>query len=116
MVDKELIERIIETEQRSKSNTHQIEDIKKDVEKVESKTEDIHRIATSIEIIANKMETQDKKITEIGEEVKAVKQEVGELKNTSNNEKAKNWDKLVWFIFTGVGGAIIGYIMNVILK
>jgi uncharacterized coiled-coil DUF342 family protein len=48
--DKELL---IQTSERSKSNTHQIDEIKNRMDKLEQKTEDIHKIATTIEVVCN---------------------------------------------------------------
>ncbi len=44
---------LVSTAERSKSNTHQIEDLKSRMDKIEDKTEDIHKIATSIEVVCN---------------------------------------------------------------
>lgn len=62
MTDEEKV-MLVETTERSKSNTHQIDEIKDAMDKLEikanermakleDKTEDIHRIATSIELIS----------------------------------------------------------------
>jgi len=44
---------LVEVDQRAKSNTHQIKDIKDRLDKLENKTEDIHKIATNIEVLCN---------------------------------------------------------------
>jgi chromosome segregation ATPase len=44
---------LVATSERAKSNTHQIEDLKDRMDKLEEKTEDIHKIATSIEVVCN---------------------------------------------------------------
>lgn len=44
---------LVATSERAKSNTHQIEDLKDRMDKLEKKTEDIHKIATSIEVVCN---------------------------------------------------------------
>jgi predicted nucleic acid-binding Zn-ribbon protein len=44
---------LVESDQRSKSAIHQIDEVKDRLDKLEDKTEDIHRIATSIEVVCN---------------------------------------------------------------
>ena len=63
---------LVATSERSKSNTHQIEDLKSRMDKLEEKTEDIHTIATSIEVVCN---------------------DIGYIKNGQNTLNAK-FDKL----------------------
>lgn len=62
---------LIETEARSKSNQHRL-----DV--VEKKLEDYGQVITSIQLLAQRMESMEKTVTEINTDVKALKDAPGE--------------------------------------
>lgn len=85
--------RLIETEQRSKTNAHRLD-------KVESKLEDITDIVTSIKVLSQKQETMDGDLQEIKKDVK-----------TLTEKPAKRWDAIVGAILAAVVGGIIGFVL-----
>ena len=54
-----LIERV---EQRAKSNTHQIQEIKEEMKELKDENKAIYKIATSVEVIAEKLGSIEEKV------------------------------------------------------
>lgn len=56
---------LIETEQRSKSNTNQIREVKEDIKEIKSEQKAIYDIATSVKLIAQSMDTMKDDLFEV---------------------------------------------------
>lgn len=86
--------KIVEIEQRSKSNTHRINDLEED-------NRALHQLATSVEVLATKQETIEANISEIKDDVKSLKAIPG-----------GKWEALVKAALT----AIVGAGANIVIK
>lgn len=64
-MEKEELERLVETEQRSKSNT-------KRLDKLELKVDDIHNLALSVQAMATEMKAMREDMTNIDNRVLAI--------------------------------------------
>lgn len=97
MIDPEIAERLVKAEERSKSNTHQIEELKPVVNA-------IHTISkTMVELISECKHTNEN----VGE----IKQDVSKLSNkveSLENEPAKEWSSMKRTIFNTLVGALAG--------
>ena len=62
---------LIETEQRSKSNSYRIDSLEKDIEIIQSEQKAIYKIATSVEVIAERVTHIEQKVDETGEKLDA---------------------------------------------
>lgn len=56
---------LIETSERAKSNTHQIEEIKEDIKEIKSDQKAIYEISTSVKLIAQSMTSMKEDIAEV---------------------------------------------------
>lgn len=83
--------KIVEIEQRSKSNTHRIDDLEED-------NRALHTLATSVEVLATKQETIESNVQEIKTDVKALKAVPG-----------SKWEALVKAVVTAIVGALVGF-------
>lgn len=83
--------KIVEIDQRSKSNTHRINDLEED-------NRALHQLATSVEVLATKQETIEANVTEIKEDVKSLK-----------SLPAGRWEALVKAVVTAIVGALVGF-------
>lgn len=83
--------KIVEIEQRSKSNTHRIDDLEAD-------NKALHQLATSVEVLATKQETIEANISEIKDDVKSLKAIPG-----------GKWEALVKAVVTAIVGALVGF-------
>ena len=83
--------KIVEIDQRSKSNTHRIDDLEAD-------NKALHHLATSVEVLPTKQETIEANISEIKDDVKSLKAIPG-----------GNWEALVKAVLTAIVGALVGF-------
>ena len=83
--------KIVEIDQRSKSNTHRINDLEED-------NRALHTLATSVEVLATKQETIESNVQEIKKDVKALKAVPG-----------SKWEALVKAVVTAIVGALVGF-------
>ena len=83
--------KIVEIDQRSKSNTHRINDLEED-------NRVLHTLATSVEVLATKQETIESNVQEIKTDVKALKAVPG-----------SKWEALVKAVVTAIVGALVGF-------
>ena len=119
----EHLAKIVETEQRCKSNTKRIDEISR-------KQEDLDNLTKSVCLMANEQEHMRKDITETKNDLKETKDDVKEIKNAVLSHKgeekevseikeeveelkmkpAKRWDSVVAAVVSAIVGALIAYI------
>ena len=92
MTGEEMAVKLVETEARSKSNTHRID-------KLEQSTEAINRLATSVEVMATKQDTMNENLDKIAGKVEQIEAEPG-----------KRWKSVVEKV-TLLVVAAVGYIL-----
>ncbi len=83
--------KIVEIDQRSKSNTHRIDDLEED-------NRALHQLATSVEVLATKQETIEANVSEIKDDVKSLKAIPG-----------GKWEALVKTVLTALAGGLVAY-------
>jgi hypothetical protein len=83
--------KIVEIDQRSKSNTHRINDLEED-------NRALHTLATSVEVLATKQDTIESTVQEIKTDVKELKAVPG-----------SKWEALVKAVVTAIVGALVGF-------
>lgn len=83
--------KIVEIDQRSKSNTHRINDLEED-------NRALHQLATSVEVLATKQDTIESTVQEIKTDVKELKAVPG-----------SKWEALVKAAVTAIVGALVGF-------
>ncbi len=82
MQEKELIERLVEAEQRSKSNTKRIDEVEAEVKENRELTVAVKEIATEMKHLREEQTDMNKRLKKIEE------------------KPSKNWDNLKWIIVT----------------
>lgn len=80
-------------DQRSKSNTHRIEDLEKDHEA-------LNRLATAVEVMATKQDSMGMSVDKLADKVEALEQEPG-----------KRWKFVVEKAIYIVVAAVIGFVL-----
>jgi len=93
IMDAELATKITEIEQRGKSNTHQIEEIKK-------KQDNLDSLVTSVASMATEQENIKADVTEIKSDVKSLK-----------DIPAKHWEDFVAKLLWALVAAALGFTM-----
>ena len=92
-MEREFEHRITEVEERSKSNTHRIDNIEKQqVEFVE--------LVSSVKVLAEREQNVENDVKEIKSDVKSLTSKPG-----------KRWDSLVDKIIVTVAAAVVGFIL-----
>lgn len=91
-MEKEEIERLVEVEQRSKSNTKRIDTLEERVEDIHSLTLSVREMATEVKIMRQDMNKMDNRIIAIEE------------------KPSKRLDSIWGYIVSAVIGGIIGYV------
>lgn len=86
--------RLTETESRSKSNTHRLDDL-------ERRQDDQEKLITSVEVLATRMGAMEDNVGEIKATVKALAE-----------KPAKRWDGLVDKGLWAIVGAAITYLLT----
>ena len=71
------------------------------LKKLEDVVEKISEIAASVQLLAQNMDTMSKELARQCEGLKRLEE-----------EPADKWKKLTWLIVTGVGGAILGFVLS----
>lgn len=71
------------------------------IKKLEEEHEAIHQIATSVAVMAEKMDSMNKSLTNMSAKVEDIE-----------NRPAKRWESLVSAIIGALGGAFLGWIMG----
>lgn len=92
-MEKDELEKLVEVDQRAKSNSKRIDSL-------EEKIENIHELASSVKLLAL--------------ETKAMREDVNKIDNRLKDveeKPAKRWEGLVKLVLTGTGTALIGYFL-----
>lgn len=83
--------RLTAVEERSKSNTHRIDE-------VERRQDNFDKLVSSVEVLATRQETVESDVKEIKADVKAL-----------TEKPAKRWENLVWEVVKLLIAAVIGF-------
>lgn len=86
--------RLTAVEERSKSNTHRIEEIEK-------RQDDLDELVSTVKVLALREENVENDVKEIKSDVKGIAE-----------KPAKRWDELVKQIISIVAAALIGYLIS----
>lgn len=85
--------RLTAVEDRSKSNTHRLDE-------VEKRQDSLDKLVTSVEVLATREAAVEEKVNEISADVKEI-----------NAKPAKRWDAMVENIIKLVVAAFVGYVL-----
>ncbi len=83
--------RLTAVEERSKSNTHRLDEL-------EERQDNLDKLATSVEVLATRQQVVETDVKEIKTDVKALTEKPG-----------KRWENLVWEIARLLIAAVIGF-------
>ena len=109
---------LTEVEQRAKSNSHQIEEIKEDVKEIKAENKAIYELTTSVKLIAQDMGSIKADLAEVKQGQKELTQDVSEVKSRPAQKTADTVDKvrvaiitaICTMIATGIVGSLIVYV------
>lgn len=90
--------RLTEVEERSKSNTHRLDELEK-------RQDNLDDLVSTVKVLAVREEAVENDVREIKTDVKSLKGKPGEL-----------WDSLVKIFVTALVSGLVGYFLGQILK
>lgn len=93
MDEKDIEHRLTEVEERSKSNTHRLDEIEK-------RQDDLEELTSTVKVLAVREEAVENDVKEIKSDVKSL-----------TNKPGQRWDSLVDKIILTVAAAIVGFIL-----
>jgi len=96
-----VITRLAGVEQRSKSNTHRIDELEQDQKA-------LNKLATSVAVMAQEQQTIRRDVAKSGEDIKAVRKSI----ETLQAAPGKRWDKVVEKIILVAVGAIVAWLLG----
>ena len=106
---------LIETEQRSKSNSHRIDDLEADMKEMQKEQKAIYQIASSVEVIANRVGTIEGKVNDTNEQVSKLSEKVNETANQPYQQVAKNVNSIKVAIISAVCTLIATGVISAVL-
>lgn len=117
---------LIETEQRSKANSHRLDSVQNSIDKMKEENKAIYKIATSVEVMAEKLGNIEDKVDETKRKVdetaeaqraseERLLQRVSDVENAPAQQTANNINSIrlsivtavVTFLVTGVASALV---------
>lgn len=117
---------LIETEQRSKANSHRLDSVQNSIDKMKEENKAIYKIATSVEVMAEKLGNIEDKVDETKRKVdetaeaqraseERLLQRVSDVENAPAKQTASNVNSVrlsivtavVTFLVTGVATALV---------
>lgn len=107
--DLDFIKELTETTERSKSNTHQIEEVKAEIKDIKIENRALYELTSSVKLIAQDMGNIKDDISdvkngqkELSEKVNKVTQEVENVKNKDDIEMGRNTKKVFWEVVSKI--------------
>lgn len=94
MTSEEMAERLVEVEQRSKSNTHRLDAVEKNQEALNS-------IATSVAVMAEQQKNISEKVDTIDDKV-----------STLEGKPGKRWESMVDKLLAAAAGAALAWFLS----
>ena len=117
---------LIETEQRSKANSHRLDSVQNSIDKMKEENKAIYKIATSVEVMAEKLGNIEDKVDETKRKVdetaeaqraseERLLQRVSDVENAPAKQTANNINSIrvsivtavVTFLVTGVAATLV---------
>lgn len=98
MEDQKMLKKLIEVEQRSKSNTKRLDEHDEQIK-------GLRNVYVALTKVDDKVTNVEKDVTEIKADMKEIKE-----------KPAKNWDKIVTTGLGTITGGIVGALIGMILK
>lgn len=92
-MEREFEHRMTEVEERSKSNTHRLDDM-------EHRQDDLDKLVTTVALLAEREQKVEGSVEEIKQDVKSL-----------TTKSAKRWDNLVNQIISILAAAVVGYVI-----
>lgn len=105
---------ITQIDERSKSNSHRLDEAEEEIKAIKEENRAIHDIATSVKLIAQDMTYIKSDIAAVKETQADLTEQVSNLKDEPAKTKAAWVDKIVGAIIGAIGTGILAYLLGVL--
>ena len=106
---------LTQVEERSKSNSKRLDEAEADIQSLKEEHRTLYEMSTSIKTLTDGVVSIKTDVKEIKTEQGEMKSEIQDLKNAPIHSKAKAFDTAWKFIATAVGGAVVGWLITMLL-
>ena len=106
---------LTEVEQRAKSNSHQIEEIKEDVKEIKAENKAIYSLVESIKTISESVADMKIDIKEIKKSQGDLSIKISEVESKPARELFNNISKLKWSIVISICSFLVSGILGVVI-
>lgn len=111
---------LVEVDQRSKSNTHQIDGIKDEIKEIKAENKAIYELTTSVKLIAQDMGTIKDGLAEVKQGQSDLNKKVSDIENKPEKKTADRIEKVRVAAYTAVASmlatGIVGGIIVMLTK
>lgn len=123
----EQVKEMQEVKSRSESNSHRIDKLEDSMHELKEEHKVIYDLGASVKVLADNMTDMKTDMREVkhncvdlnnklDSDMAAMKEEVDAVKNQPLKAKSDWFDKVAWLIVGGIGTAILGYIIDMVMK
>ncbi len=106
---------LVETSQRSKTNSEQISKIENAIHEIQGDQKAIYSIATSVELIAQRVTTIETKVEDTNTKVNSLSEKVIEAETKPYKQVASNWNSIKLAIVSSICTFLVGGVLGAIL-
>lgn len=103
---------ITETSERSKSNTHRLDEVEEDIKALKNENKTLYEMSASIRTLTDGVVSIKESVKEIKDEQGEMKSEIQDIKNAPVKTKAQWVDKAIAAICGALGMAVLSYILS----
>lgn len=107
-MSEEQLKLIVEINERSKSNTHRIDNMEKEYRL-------LHEMNTNIQLIAQQNATTKEDMEEMKRDISIVKSEVADVKSAPLRQEGETYKNIKWLILSGALGFLLNYLLTQVI-
>lgn len=108
-MNEEQLKLIVEINERSKSNTHRIDNMEKEYRL-------LHEMNTNIQLIAQQNATTKEDMDEMKKDISIVKSEVADVKSAPLKQDGEAYKSIKWLVLSGTLGFLLNYLLTQIIR
>lgn len=105
------IKQFIEIAERCKSNSHRLDKVEENIEKLTVENKALYSLASSVEKMSINMDYLKSSLDENSKDLKDMRTEIENVKSAPFKNKANVYDKIVWSILGAVGMGLLYFVL-----
>lgn len=106
------IKEFTEISERCKSNSHRLDKVEENIEKIIAENKTLYSLASSVEKISINMDYLKSSLDENSKDLKDMRTEIENVKSAPLKNKANTYDKVVWAILGAIGMGILYFLLG----